>query len=441
MSLSGSAGRTLTVYLAADADRFKKGIKQADTATKGLKGKMQSLGSSIKNNLGTAFATAGIAAAGAAIAFGVEGVKAAIADEKAAASLAKTMENLGLSMDTQSVEDMIDSLQLATGVADDKLRPAFDRLIRSTGNTEEATSLLQLAMDISAGTGKDLNTVVGALGKAADGNIGSLKKLGIKIDDGTIKSNDFKGAVKQLSDTFEGQAAVAAETWQGKIDRVTVAFGELQESFGTGFLSGLDSTDGAIGDLSGSITNLRTPIQKLGEDLGKLAGSLGYVADLYGVLTGGFENAGDKWGGWAAKIGAVGDAFKAMVNPVENMVGNLQAIYDLLTGKQVHIPDWLVSLAKLVGIDLSYDTGPAPGQASSGYGRGAVPPAPTGNPNSRPFTEDTSQLPFLPNGSSTTSRASRSRGLSITVNTGVGDPVAIAKDVRRVLELERRRTG
>lgn len=441
MSLSGSAGRTLTVYLAADADRFKKGIKQADTATKGLKGKMQSLGSSIKNNLGTAFATAGIAAAGAAIAFGVEGVKAAIADEKAAATLAKTMENLGLAMDTQAVEDMIDSLQLATGVADDKLRPAFDRLIRSTGNTEEATSLLQLAMDISAGTGKDLNTVVGALGKAADGNIGSLKKLGIKIDEGTIKSGDFKAAVGQLSDTFEGQAATAAETWQGKVDRVTVAFGELQESFGAGFLDGLSSADGAVGDFGTTLTNLRPTAQKLGEDLGKIAAALGEVTGWYTEISGWFTETLDDWGAWGEAVRGIAGFFQAAFQPIQQVYELFKSIYDLFSGNDIRLPSWLVAILNATS-DTNFDVIPGAnsnaaalaGKAMSGAGRGAVPPSALNtNPYSRPFTEDTRPAPAA---------ASRSgRSISVTVNTGVGDPVEIAKGVRRVLELERRRTG
>jgi hypothetical protein len=195
--------------------------------------------------MGAAIGTAAIQAVSAgaqmAVEFGVNGVKAFIADDAAAKRLAQTLSNLGLEGATAAVEANIDSLQRASGVADDVLRPAFGRLVVSTGNVAEANKLLSLAIDISAGTGKDLNQVVMALGKASDGSTAGLSRLGVGLDKATLATGDMDLITKELARTFGGQALVKAQTFQGQIDRVAIAFGELQESFGRGFMAGVVS--------------------------------------------------------------------------------------------------------------------------------------------------------------------------------------------------------
>jgi len=99
--------------------------------------------------------------------------------------------------------------------------------------------LQQLALDISAGTGKDLSAVSEALGKAYDGNLGALRRLGVGIDDSIIKSKNFDAAAAALSKTFEGQASKQAETFQGKMARLTVAFDEAKETVGSYVLDAL----------------------------------------------------------------------------------------------------------------------------------------------------------------------------------------------------------
>jgi hypothetical protein len=199
--------------------------------------------SAIGVGMGAAVGAAAIAAAAAgaqmALEFGVNGVKAFIADDAAAKRLAQTLSNLGLEGATAAVEANIDALQRASGVADDVLRPALGRLVVSTGNVAEANKLLALAVDISAGTGRDLNQVVMALGKASDGSTAGLTRLGTGLDKATLATGDMDLITKELAATFGGQALVKAQSFQGQIDRVGIAFGELQESFGRGFMAGV----------------------------------------------------------------------------------------------------------------------------------------------------------------------------------------------------------
>jgi hypothetical protein len=127
---------------------------------------------------------------------------------------------------------MILKTSLATGVADDKLRPAMQRLAVSTKSTEEAQKLLTLALDISAASGKDLETVANALGRAQDGNVTSLGRLGLGLSKAELSTLSFTEVQEKLADLYGGAAATNAETFQGKIDRLKVGFDEAKESLG-----------------------------------------------------------------------------------------------------------------------------------------------------------------------------------------------------------------
>jgi hypothetical protein len=207
-----------------------------------------------------------------ALEFGVNGVKAFLDDVAAAAKLARTMSNLGLEGATAAVEANIDSLQRQTGIVDDILRPSFDRLVRSVGDVSEANRLLALSADIAGGTGRSLESVTMALGRAYDGNTGGLSRLGAGLDKATLKTGDMDLITQKLADTFGGQAAVKAATFQGQLDRVSVAFGELQESFGRGFMagvvSGFDDSKTAADSLSGAIKLLEPTFYELGKQIG-----------------------------------------------------------------------------------------------------------------------------------------------------------------------------
>ena len=204
MAIGG--GRTLMVYLAADSANFKRNMDSAERSAKDFGSSADRVGSGLANVLGPALLAAGVAAAAMAAKFAVDGVKAFVEDEAAAAKLATTLGNLGFADATAGVEGMIDAQQRLTGVADQQLRPAFDRLVRSTQSIGEATNALKIAQDISAGTGKSLESVAAALGKAYDGNTVGLGKLGIGLDAATLRAGNMKEIMAALSTTFEGKS-------------------------------------------------------------------------------------------------------------------------------------------------------------------------------------------------------------------------------------------
>ena len=225
-----AGNRTLKLSILADVDDLNKKLKAANGDVEESAGKLEKFG----KVAGAAFLAAAAAAGAYAVKIGVDGVKAAIADEQSQIKLASALENATGATKAQiaATEDSIDKMARATGVADDKLRPALSRLALSTGDVSKAQDLLSLALDISTQTGKPLEGVANALGKAYDGNTAALGKLGIGLSSAELKAMSFTQVQTRLSDLFGGAAAKNAATFQGRMDRLKVAFDEGVEAIG-----------------------------------------------------------------------------------------------------------------------------------------------------------------------------------------------------------------
>ena len=205
------------------------GIDKAIADFKKLETKGEKAAFAIKK----AAAPAGLAlAAIGAVAF--DAVKAFAEDDAAAQKLAGTLKNVTGATDKQvaGVEDFISKTSVAAAVADDELRPALDSLVRGTGDITKAQELMSLALDVSAGTGKDLGAVSDALSKAFNGNLGPLQKLDPALATIIENGGDVDDVFAAMSDTFSGQADTAAKTTQGKMKNLGIQMGELKESIG-----------------------------------------------------------------------------------------------------------------------------------------------------------------------------------------------------------------
>ena len=226
--------RTLKLSILADVDQLNKSLKSANNDVESSSSKMGDFG----KKAGLAFAAAGVAAAAYAIKIGVDGVKAAIEDEAAQVKLATALTNVTGATAAQiaEVEKQILKTSLLTGVTDDELRPSFERLLRSTQDSSEALKLQQLALDVAAGSGKSLEAVSNALGKGLDGSTGALGKLGIGLSAAELKAMSMEEITAKLADTFGGQAAAKADTFQGRMARLKVAFTESVETIGFALL-------------------------------------------------------------------------------------------------------------------------------------------------------------------------------------------------------------
>ena len=225
-----SDSRALTLKLLADTADFQKKLANGSKDIDSIGDRAKEFG--VK-------AAAAFAVAGAAIgAFAVSAVKAAAEDETAQRRLAETITATtgATAKQIEGVEKYIKQTSIAIGVADDGLRPAFTRLVRSTEDVEEAQKLLNLALDLSAATGKPLETISNALGKAYDGNTTALGKLGLGLDEDIIKSKDFDAIFQQLTGTFGNFAEKESETTAKQLERVKIALDEAKESIGAALL-------------------------------------------------------------------------------------------------------------------------------------------------------------------------------------------------------------
>jgi len=227
-----------------------KAFKKAETATD----KMSKNVKKLAGTLGLAFGGQQL------LAFAKASVKAAAADEKAQKQLALALKNVGLGRDVAASEAFIQKLQSEFGVVDDKLRPAYQQLAVATGDTAQSQKLLQIALDISASTGRDLASVTGAISKAYLGNNTALGKLGVGISKADLKAKSFDEIMNQLSDTFAGSATASANTFQGSMDKLNVASANVQEIIGKGIIDSLKllSEDSTVDDLAAGMEAFAT---------------------------------------------------------------------------------------------------------------------------------------------------------------------------------------
>jgi hypothetical protein len=271
-----AGSRTLKLSILGDVDNLNKSLKTAGKDVETFGDKMGKVGKMV----GAAFVAAAAAAGAYAIKIGVEGVKAAIEDEKAQTQLALALENAtgATTAQIKATEQSILQMSLATGVADDELRPALGRLVRSTGDITKAQDLLAIALDVSTATGKPLESVAAALSKGFDGNTAALGKLGIGLSAAELKTMNFTQVQSKLSDLFGGAAARNADTYAGRIARMQVAFNEAKETIGFALLPILEKLMGFINNNALPIINAFSGAFSLnGNGLGGVITTLGNI--------------------------------------------------------------------------------------------------------------------------------------------------------------------
>mgnify|MGYP007071599346 CR=1 FL=1 len=267
-------GARVHIYGDWDGSAVKKASKDLDGFGKEAKG----LSNSVKGAfLGVGAAIGAAFSLDAVINFMKGAAQAAMEDERSMVALAKAMENVGLAAQNAGVEAFIEDLMLARGVADDQLRPAFQRIVTVTQDVAESQKALALALDISAGTGRDLDSVTQALARAYSGQTTALQRLGVGIDAATLKSKDMDLITAALADRFQGQSAAAAETYQGQLNRLNVAVGEATESIGYSLLNALDKTArlfGGPGGIQSSIERATIPLISFTDGIAELSDQL-----------------------------------------------------------------------------------------------------------------------------------------------------------------------
>jgi hypothetical protein len=238
----------------------KKAFKQAETAT-------QKLGNSTKNLSKRLIAVFSVTAV---LAFG-RAVSRTFSDAtKEAKLLENALNGVNLGFAAPFIGQFIDKIALATGKSGGDLTNAFVALSGATGDATTAQKLLNTALDISAATGKDLQSVSVALGRAFKGETTALAKLRIGYTTAELEAMDFNELLQVLQTRFKGAGANAADTYAGKLARIGEAADLAKEKIGEGFIDGLEASGMSVEDFQENIVKLGTAI---GTALGKAVGA------------------------------------------------------------------------------------------------------------------------------------------------------------------------
>ena len=199
--------------------------------------------------------------------FGKASVQAFSDSTKEAALLATQLNAVNLGFASPFIDQFLQKLELATGIAGDKLTNAFISLSQATGDATTAQKILTTAIDVSLGTGKDLQTVSSALQRAYKGETTALARLRIGYTTAELKGRDFEDVIGDLQKRFDGAAGEATDTFAGKMERLAAAVEQAKEAFGEGLVSGLEDADISIEKFQEGIINL-------GEALGTLSAAV-----------------------------------------------------------------------------------------------------------------------------------------------------------------------
>ena len=227
-------------------------------------------------SLGVAFSAAAV------VQFGKASVKAFIEDEAAATRLSTAVKNLGLEFEDTRIKRFISELESAAGVADDKLRPAFQGLLSTTGSVTKSQEMLALALDISAGSGVGLEEVSKDLSLAYLGQTKGLSKYNTGLTKAELSTAGYVKIQKALNDQYSGQNAARLDTYAGKAEALGVAFGNLQETVGQALIDAFMKLAGdtSVEEMTGTINDLADSLASLVEVAGTVASPFVGLAKL-----------------------------------------------------------------------------------------------------------------------------------------------------------------
>lgn len=227
--------------------------------------------------------------------YGKNAVKAFAAQQLEVQQLATAVRNLGLAFATPEIDQYIDKIEAATGVNRDQLQPAMIKLLQVTGSVAKSQELLNLAMDVSAGTGADLATTSEKLSQAYVGNFKGLRSLNLGLTQAELASTDFEKVQARLQVLFAGQGKVAADSYVASINKLGIASENASEKIGKSLVNALTALSGGetIDDTISKIDKLSSAISGLIDvTIGLKAGEV--LQQYYGLnagkIPGGFGN-------------------------------------------------------------------------------------------------------------------------------------------------------
>ena len=277
----------VNVHIGSEFDA--KGFKQAQSALTKLGGSAKKLAGAV----GLAYG------AKALVSYGKASMKAAADDQKAQKILASNLKNVGLAYASVDAESFIKSMEKQTAILDDQLRPAYGQLAQVTGSATKAQDLMQLAFDVSSGSGLDYASTVDILSQAYVGNTKGLKQLNLGLTQAELKAMSFEQITTKLRQNFAGAGGVALDSYAGSMAKLSVATANASETIGTALLdaiikiSGSNGVDGLISKIDTLASAFASVVTQVGNAVSALTGTATQKAFSPGYIVSG-GRAGSK---------------------------------------------------------------------------------------------------------------------------------------------------
>jgi len=272
----------------------------------------------------------GVVSAGALVDAARRSIKAANEDARSQRLLANTLQNTTGATNDQvaAVEANLQKLQYSAAVADDELRPALQKLLQATRDTGKAQDLLATALDIAAVTGRDVETVALSLSRAYQGNIGALRRLGLRVSDTAVKSKDFQMAMEEIRPVVDGAAEAAAKGADGGWKRLGIALGDISEVVGTELNNALGPTVSNLGKAAQAATETGESGSFLGKATKVIIAELIKATAGLGLFGGAAKSAKKDTDDLGASVNVTAGRFRMLEE------ANKRAYSDLLAKRQ-----------------------------------------------------------------------------------------------------------
>jgi len=269
----------------------------------------------------------GVVSAGALVDAARRSIQAANEDARSQRLLANTLQNTTGATNDQvaAVEANLQKLQYSAAVADDELRPALQKLLQATRDTGKAQDLLATALDIAATTGRDVETVALSLSRAYQGNIGALRRLGLRVSDTAVKSKDFQMAMEEIRPVVDGAAEAAAKGADGGWKRLGIALGDISEVVGTELNNALGPTVSNLGKAAQAATEAGESGSFLGNATKVIIAELIKATAGLGLFGGAAKSAKKDTDDLGASVNVTAGRFRALEEANKRAYSDLQA--------------------------------------------------------------------------------------------------------------------
>jgi len=419
--MAGSIGRSISIGLSANTKNFARSLTSAEKNLKRFKHGVKVLG--------TAVAASFAAMGAAALLFGKSAISAALEDQKSQVLLAKTIKNnakgrKGLIKDS---EKTIQALESQYNIVDDKLRPAFSKLVIATKSVSKSQKLIRTAIDVSALSGKSLDAVVTALSRSYLGSNTALTKLGLGIDKAKLKTMSFDQVIAALTRKTGGAGKAAAGTYQGAVDGLSIAWTNFQESVGYKILP----------KLKGLLTYIK-------EDLLPWLGELkkGFTGTGQEEISPKLRSIGKAMGFEPGKSKAftLGESLRAMTDAFSLLFSSLTGAKN--DGSLSTLDQLAISLTKIANAITSVTDAVAGGKSWWDKWGGLVGTLTGADPGSFGPRNQSQGSSYVPPASTPSARQTSAMGGNTTINlNGIVDAESARRSIEQLMRKSSLRTG